>query len=56
MGSEMCIRDRLRIEQAAPTWMSFQSQPRQIVGELRHRAANPPRLTALAERMGLARV
>ena len=46
----------LRIEQAAPTWMSFQSQPRQIVGELRHRAANPPRLTALAERMGLARV
>jgi hypothetical protein len=35
--------------------MRYQTQPRQIVRELRERASNPPRLTDLAQRMGLVR-
>lgn len=45
----------LTMEQLAPAWMRYQTQPRQIVRELRERAAYPPRLTDLARRMGLVR-
>lgn len=41
------------MESLAPEWMRYQSEPRQIVRELRERAANPPRLTALATRIGV---
>lgn len=54
-GDRAALDTLLTVERAAPTWMSFQSQPRQIVRELRERATNPPRLAPLAERMGLAR-
>jgi hypothetical protein len=37
----------------SPAWTRFQTQPRQIVRELRERAGRPPRLTDLAQRMGL---
>lgn len=43
----------LRMETLAPNWTAHQSQPRQIVRELRERAANPPRLTDLARRLGV---
>jgi transcriptional regulator with XRE-family HTH domain len=42
----------LRMEQIAPAWTRFQVQPREIVRELRERAA-PPLLAELAERMGV---
>ncbi len=45
----------LAMEHLAPEWMRFQTQPRQIVRELRARAGHPPRLTELAQRMGVAR-
>ncbi len=45
----------LAMEQLAPAWTRYQAQPRQIVRELRKRAGNPPRLTALAQRMGVVR-
>ena len=45
----------LAMEHLAPDWTRYQAQPRQIVRELRERAGNPPRLTALAQRMGVAR-
>lgn len=44
----------LAMETLAPTWIRYQSQPKQIVRELRGRAANSPRLTELARRLGLA--
>ena len=37
----------------APAWISYQEQPKMIVRELRERAANPPRLTALARKLGV---
>jgi transcriptional regulator with XRE-family HTH domain len=43
----------MEMESLAPSWMRFQAQPRQIVRELRERAASAPRLTDLAKRMGL---
>jgi transcriptional regulator with XRE-family HTH domain len=43
----------LTMEQLAPSWTKYQTQPRQIVRELRERAGNPPRLTDLARRMGV---
>ena len=42
----------LRMEQIAPAWTRFQVQPREIVRELRERAA-PPLLAELAERLGV---
>jgi transcriptional regulator with XRE-family HTH domain len=45
----------LAIESLAPDWVRYQTQPRQIVRELRERAGSPPRLTALAQRMGVVR-
>ncbi len=45
----------LTMEHLAPDWTRYQAQPRQIVRELRERAGNPPRSTALAQRMGVAR-
>jgi transcriptional regulator with XRE-family HTH domain len=45
----------LTMEHLAPDWTGYQTQPRQIVRELRERAGNPPRLTALAQRMGVVR-
>jgi transcriptional regulator with XRE-family HTH domain len=43
----------LAMERIAPTWTRYQTQPRQIVHELRERAANPRHLTNLAWRLGL---
>lgn len=45
----------LAMEQLAPSWTRYQTQPRQIVQELRERAGTPPRLTDLVRRMGVAR-
>ena len=45
----------LTMESLAPDWTRFQTQPRQIVRELRDRAGHPPRLTDLAHRMGVTR-
>jgi len=42
----------LRMEQIAPAWTRFQGQPREIVRELRERAA-PSMLLELAARMGI---
>lgn len=38
----------------APSWIRYQTQPKQIVRELRTRSANPT-LTDLARRLGVAR-
>ena len=43
----------LAMERIAPTWTRYQSQARQIVHELRERAANPRHLTNLAWRLGI---
>lgn len=45
----------LAMEQLAPQWTRYQGQPKQIVRELRERASRPPKLTELAQRMGLER-
>lgn len=57
LGHDVAALDvLLAVESLAPAWVRYQSQPRQIVRELRERAGNPPRLTALAQRMGVARL
>ena len=56
LGHDGAALDTLMaMEHLAPAWMRYQTQPRQIVRELRERAANPARLTDLAQRMGLVR-
>lgn len=45
----------LGMERLAPDWTRYQTQPRQVVRELHGRAGNPPRLTALAQRLGVTR-
>lgn len=54
LGHDEAALDVLHaMERLAPDWTRYQAQPKQIVRELRQRAANPPRLTALAQRMGV---
>jgi transcriptional regulator with XRE-family HTH domain len=36
----------------APTWARFQTQPQMIYDQLRERAANPPRLVRLGQKLG----
>jgi hypothetical protein len=43
------------VESLAPYWTRYQALPRQLVRELRDRAAHPVRLTDLAYRMGITR-
>lgn len=47
------LESLLTIEQLSASWLRVQAEPRQIVQELRWRAADPAGLTALAERIGL---
>ena len=56
LGHDEAALDVLQeMEAFAPQWIQYQDQPKQIVRELRQRAANPRRLTALARRMGVVR-
>lgn len=54
LGNDGAALDTLdTMTRMAPSWSRYQTQPRQIYRELRERAANTPRLRALAEQLGI---